>query len=272
MDRKELPRAGYARLPCHTGVMSYVWGLAWALANMTVVGCSTKLSETPSPVPARRVGTPQAANTPTKGRSEATPSVVDNRADEASNSNTPQKPRVEIFEHNGFRITYTHRTASHPIGLIVIGSAEKLWRARRLARKASAALGLPYAEYEYKPDFGFTESRDGCTERGYPCAPRWRNVRKPFAYVRIEQDHYERWRSGEFVVIAAHGPPGSDLLRETLIKAKAAFPEAYEETTREVWIESSATKIVDDVPPATERATQFDSPAKPGESDRDGKP
>ena len=44
-------------------------------------------------------------------------------------------------------------------------------------------------------------------------------------------------------MIAAHGPVGSDVLSDTLTKARAVFPEAYQKTTRGLWIEATTTKI-----------------------------
>jgi hypothetical protein len=208
------------------------------VAMITLSGCErTRPSATPSAVPSRPVGTLQPVKTPTLSRSDAARNAVDARAGAASGPRASQERRVTSFDRNGYRHQYTPRPSA-PIGLVVIGAADELWEARRLAHEARAALGLPFEDLEYKPGFGFTLSRDACTEVGYPCAPSSRHMREgPFAYLSIEHSGgYENLASEIFVVIAARGAPGSDLLLETLTKARAAFSQAFQKTTRAIWL------------------------------------
>jgi hypothetical protein len=159
-----------------------------------------------------------------------------------------EERRTTSHDRNGYRHSYTPRTSKHSIGLVVIGSTDELSKARELAHGASAALGLAYEDLEYDPDFGFTLSEGGCTEEGYPCAPddrtAWMLNYGPAAYLSIEHSGgYERLDTKTFVVIAAHGAPGSELLSRMLTKAKATFPAAYQKTTRAKWIEYTQAKL-----------------------------
>jgi hypothetical protein len=129
------------------------------------------------------------------------------------------------------------REFSRPVGLVVIGSHHDLEGARRLARKARDALGLRFDDFEYLPGFGFTLPEGGCVEEGYPCTDGARGRENPGAYVNMEMaGGYDQLAAEKFIVIAANGPPGCDLLVKTLAKAQAAFPHAYEARTRLRWV------------------------------------
>lgn len=172
-------------------------------------------------------------------------SVVDTRAYKACGPSTSPDQFPCFVDRNGYRNLYTPGS-SFEFGVVVIGSSDELANARRLAHKAHAALGLAYADLEYKPGFGFTLPRGACVESGYPCAPRARFMGDPLAYLSVEHSGaYENLDSKRFLVIAALGPPDSDLLSKTLTKARAAFPEAYQKTTRALWLVATQTKLPD---------------------------
>lgn len=166
----------------------------------------------------------------------------------------PDHPAT-FFDRNGYRHTYETQLSTSLIGLVVIGVAEKLGKARRLARKAHAKLDLGYDELPYDPAFGFGSPESRRFEQMYPGSTRRRPSPVERAYISIEQGRYDQWRRGEFIVIAAYGIPGSDLLRATLTKAKAVFPEAHEVTTRKTWILYTYTKLPEEASGATERGT-----------------
>ena len=203
-------------------------------------------SATRSPVPARRMAAPRSAKT----------NVVDARAEAASGPGASRERRPHFFDLNGYRHSYVPRISAFSFGLVVIGSADELWKARRLARKAHAALGLPYQELRYE-EGNFKLPRSACVESGYCIAEGRYAEYRPFAYITIEHSGgYESLDSKTFVVLAAHGPPGSDLLSKTLAKAQAVFPGAYQKTTRALWEEYSYSKLPNDMPPANQGATQ----------------
>ena len=147
-------------------------------------------------------------------------------------------------EERGYRITHITHVSTESFGLVVIGLAKERSKADQLAREASKALGLLIPVYEYVPGFGFSDRRHACTETGYPCLPPARYEMQPSAFISVEgAGQFESLASTKsYVVIAAHGLPGSTLLSETLSKAQAKFPAAYIVETRIVSIEVVTTR------------------------------
>ena len=156
--------------------------LAFLATVFALPACArTQPMASPSPVAARPVVTPQAASA-----SDAAQNAVDTSAVEISGPDVRPPPgRAYFFNLNGYRHEYTPRS-TFEFGLVVIGSTDELSKARRLARKARAALGLPYADLAYRPDFGFVYPRASCVEVPYPCGPEPRYTQRPLAYLSID--------------------------------------------------------------------------------------
>lgn len=80
------------------------------------------------------------------------------------------------------------------------------------------------------PKSGLTYSRELCKIEGediYPCYLS-RGRFDDGAYLSIEHSSaYQNFRPGYYIVVAASGDASDPLLKQTLVSAKAHFPDAY---------------------------------------------